>query len=137
MKNRGFTLIEVMIVVAIIAILVAIVMPAYSDYVTRAKRADGKSALLAFQLAQEKYRANNPTYAAAASLGLPANSEEAHYTINVSGAVSATTYSLIAQPNASQNDPVCETLTIDQSSNKSAVNGSVSPADAQATCWSR
>ena len=47
---------ELMIVVAIIAIIAAIAIPAYSDYVTRAKRADGKTALAAIQLAQEKFR---------------------------------------------------------------------------------
>jgi type IV pilus assembly protein PilE len=134
MKRNGFTLIELMIVVAVIAVLALIAIPAYSDYVTRSKRADGKAGLLAYQLEQEKFRANNPTYSPAASLGLPANSPDGHYTIGVSGAT-ATSFMLTAAPNASQNDPVCETLTIDQSSNKSAVGGStLTPEE---TCWQR
>ena len=111
----------------------AVAIPAYSDYVTRSKRADGKSALLAFQLEQEKYRANNPSYAAAASLGLPANSPDGHYEITVTS-FSASSYALSASPNASQNDPECATLTIDESSNKSATG---TAADALATCWQR
>lgn len=134
MKNTGFTLIELMIVVVVIAILASIAIPAYSDYVTRSKRADGKAGLLAFQLEQEKFRANNPTYATAASLGLPANSPEGHYTISVSGAVTATSYDLTASPNASQNDPVCATLTIDESNNKSATGTTTTP---EKTCWQR
>lgn len=135
MKKSGFTLIELMIVVAIIAVIAMIAVPAYSDYVTRSKRADGKAGLLAFQLEQEKYRANNTTYAAAASLGLPSNSPDSHYTISVSGAVSATSYQLTAAPNAAtQIDPTCGTLIIDQSSNKSATGTTATPEE---TCWQR
>ena len=132
-KYKGFTLIELMIVVAIIAIIAAIAIPAYSDYVTRSKRADGKTGLLAFQLEQEKFRANNPTYASAAALGLPANSPDDHYQITVTN-FSAASYALSATPNASQNDPECATLTIDESSNKSATGNAVDPAS---TCWQR
>jgi len=131
--KKGFTLIELMIVIAVIAIVVAIAIPAYSDYITRSKRADGKTGLLALQLEQEKYRANNPTYAAAASLGLPADSPDGHYQINVTS-FSAASYALSAAPNASQNDPECATLTIDESSNKSATGTAVDPL---ATCWQR
>lgn len=134
MKNNGFTLIELMIVVVVIAVLAVIAIPAYTDYVTRSKRADGKAALLAFQLEQEKYRANNPTYAPEASLGLPSNSPDGHYTIAVSGAVNSTSYALKATPNASQNDPECEILTIDQNSNKSATGNTTTP---ETTCWQR
>lgn len=132
-KISGFTLIELMIVVAVIAIIAAIAIPAYSDYVTRSKRADGKTGLLSFQLEQEKYRANNPSYASGAVLGLPADSPDGHYQINVT-AFSSVGYSLSATPNATQNDPECETLSINQDGDKTA-NGTA--ADALATCWQR
>lgn len=130
---KGFTLIELMIVVAVIAIIAAIAIPAYSDYVTRSKRADGKTGLLAFQLEQEKFRANNPTYASAAVLGLPADSPDGHYEINVT-TFSAASYALSATPNASQNDPECATLTINAAGSKSATGTAANPL---ATCWQR
>lgn len=133
-KWRGFTLIELMIVIAIIAVIAAIAIPAYSDYVTRSKRADAKAGLVAFQLAQEKYRANNPTYAPAASVGLPSLSPDRYYTIGVSGAVSATTYQLTATPTPAQTDPECGTLIIDQDGNKFATG---TAANALETCWQR
>lgn len=52
---KGFTLIEVMVVVAIIAILAAIALPAYSDYVTRANLVDGTNQLAAFRAQMEQY----------------------------------------------------------------------------------
>jgi len=132
---KGFTLMELMIVIAVVGILAAIAIPAYSDYVTRSKRADAKNALLAFQLEQEKFRANNPTYATAASLGLPSNSPDGHYTIGLSGVGGlATTYDLIATPNASQNDPQCSVLTIDENNNRGATGNAPDPV---ATCWQR
>jgi len=61
-KQKGFTLIELMIVITIIGILAAIALPSYQNYVQEARRADAKAALLSIQLEQEKWRANNPAY---------------------------------------------------------------------------
>lgn len=72
-KSSGFTLIEVMVVVAIVAILAAIALPAYQDYVMRSRRADAQAVLQAAQLAQEKFRLNNTSYAATADIVLAAN----------------------------------------------------------------
>ena len=66
---RGFTLMELMIAVAIIGILSAIAYPSYTDYVRKARRAEAKSMLQEIQLVQEKYRANNSTYGTLTNLG--------------------------------------------------------------------
>lgn len=80
---KGFTLIELMIVVVVIAVLAAIAIPAYQNYVERARRADAKSAILAVQLAQEKYRANNPTYGTLVQIGADNESPDEFYAISV------------------------------------------------------
>jgi type IV pilus assembly protein PilE len=60
--QRAFTLIELMIVVAIIAILAAIAVPSYTDYVLRARLTDGFDALVAMQANMERYYQDNRTY---------------------------------------------------------------------------
>ena len=60
--RQGFTLIELMIVVAIIGILAAIAIPNYSEYVRKSRRAEAKAMISQIQQAQEKWRANNVAY---------------------------------------------------------------------------
>lgn len=97
-KNaRAFTLIELMIVVAVVGILAAIAYPAYTDYVIRAKRADGKAVLLQVQLAQEKWRANHTTYGSKSDLGIT-TSPDGYYTVNDFTNIGASTYTATASP---------------------------------------
>jgi type IV pilus assembly protein PilE len=61
--QTGFTLLELIIVVAIISILASIAIPAYNGYVETSKRSDAQASLMALAIAQEKYRAQCPSYA--------------------------------------------------------------------------
>jgi type IV pilus assembly protein PilE len=61
-RNQGFTLIELMIVVAIIGIIAAIAYPSYTEYVERARRTDAQGALMALAAAMERHRTANGTY---------------------------------------------------------------------------
>lgn len=72
-RPRGFTLIELMITVAIVAILAAIAYPAYQDSVIKGKRAEGRAALVDFMQQQERYMTQAGTYLAvtAGATGVP------------------------------------------------------------------
>lgn len=69
-REAGFTLIELMIVVLVVAVLAAIAVPMYTQHVRRAHRADALQRMQQIALAQEKWRAENPSYTTAwANLG--------------------------------------------------------------------
>ena len=67
--QRGFTLIELMIVIVVIGVLVAIGLPSYNNSVTRSVRADAQSALMGFAQAMERHFQQNYSYEAAATGG--------------------------------------------------------------------
>jgi len=112
-RPQGFTLIELMIVVAVVGILSAIAYPSYQEFVRKARRADGKEALVRVQIEQEKWRTNNATYTGTiGDLGLTADSAEGHYEIAIT-ANSATDFTATATGEGSQaDDGDCSTLTI-------------------------
>ncbi len=84
-SKRGFTLIELMIVVAVVGILAAIAYPSYIDSVRKAHRADGKAALLNAAQKMEAYYARNAKYtdATLADLNIPSTSEEGYFDITI------------------------------------------------------
>ena len=143
--ERGFTLIEVMIVVAIVAILATIALPSYQDSVRKSRRADAVLALQRIQIEQEKFRAECSSFAAGLAaarvcdtatpannrLALATTSSDAYYTLALTG-VTATGYTATATAVAGTsqaNDTGCTVLTL-------AVAG-LTLTRTPAECWTR
>jgi type IV pilus assembly protein PilE len=131
-KNlKGFTLIELMIVIAVIGILAAIAWPNYQDYLVKSRRAAAQADMLEIQLALEKWRANNASYrsdATPTSAGtattntigtLNYTDSNAHYNFTITGTTgSAYTINGNAQGAQQTKDAACHPLTINQSNTR-------------------
>jgi len=129
-NNKGFTLIELMIVVAIIGILASIAYPSYQDYVLRAKRGDAKVVILSVQLAQEKWRANNTTYGTTANIGITASPDD-FYTVAISSNTGAN-YTITATPKSPHADASCGNLVLTVVGGVETKSASAGTVD---NCW--
>ena len=146
-EENGFSLIELMVVIAIVGILAALAYPAYTEYVIRTKRSVATSELTQVAARQEQYYLDNKRYASdLTALGYPAdpyfvdensnrhaaNQTGVIYQIDVSQDDGVTTYDLTATPKNAQatQDTTCATFGLDNRGNKTETGtGSVSD------CW--
>lgn len=145
-RQLGLTLIEVMVVVAIISVLATIVYPLYTDQLRKSRRASATVALASIAQAQERFFTANSTYATtldgSGSGNLAGNAldvsdyltsglatDDGFYTIAISGA-SATAYTLTATANGTQTSDYCSSFSLTQSGIKSYNSSSNS-----VTCW--
>jgi type IV pilus assembly protein PilE len=140
---RGVTLIELMVVVAILAIIASIAVPTYRKYLIRSQRSEAKIALLQLQTAQEKFYMQNNVYtdkvttastATIPGLGLPGTSETGKYDVAVSTlATGGQSYTATASPRTGggqADDKECANFTI----NERGVRG-ISGTKTPEFCW--
>ena len=140
-RSSGFTLIELMVTVAIVAILAAIALPSYSEYVTRSRLMDAHSRLGDLRIQMEKYFQDNRSYMNGAACGIDgaglalatANADGGRsfdYTCPA-GALTATTYSVVATGRAAKG-MTGFTFSVNQANTKA----SSGPAGwTAAACW--
>jgi type IV pilus assembly protein PilE len=108
----GFTLIELMLAIAIVAILAAIAYPAFQGPLFKARRSDGLVALMQLQVAQERWHSNHGRYATLTELGAAATSPSRHYQIAVEAA-SALGFEAVATATGLQaRDRVCKVMLL-------------------------
>lgn len=133
-KNHGFTMVELLIAVAIMGIIAAVAIPSYSGYLTESRRTDAKTLLLEAAGEQARFFSENNSYAASmTAMGYGADSEpteSGHYNVAVSAAT-ATSFTLTATAAGDQaNDAVCGNLSINSVGTK-LESGTGTTAD----CW--
>jgi len=132
-RMRGMSLIELMVVVAIVALLATIAVPSYRQFLLKSHRAEAKAALLNLAAAQEKFYLQNNTYtddlttAPPGGLGLPATTENGHFTVAIAAGANAAGFTATAATAGGQaQDTHCATFTINQAGARTATSSN---------CW--
>lgn len=131
-NHKGFTLIELMVVITVLGILLAIAVPNYFQYVREARRAEAQSQMMEIRLGMERWRANNSTYSGTVSdSGFTGSNDYYTYTITNTGASTYTINATAVTGKSQVNDVTgsgtsCTPLTLNQSAAKTP-----------AACWKK
>lgn len=136
-RQQGFSLIELMIVVLIVAILAAVAIPSYRRYVVRSHRVDAQRALTELAARQERFLYSNNAYSDSLSaIGGTSSMAGSYYAVSIDPAnTSSTTFRVVATAVGSQQegDAQCQTLSLDQAGRQSSTGTTANyPA-----CWGR
>lgn len=143
--QSGFTLIELMITVAIVGILAALAYPSYQEYVAKSRRNEATNALLTGAQALERYYSANGRYTTAANGNtLPAvypsqvpENGSAYYTVAPTGTPTANSFTLRAQRTGLMADDPCGDFTLDEVGQVAIVNKPGGSSKSLSDCWRR
>lgn len=141
-RVHGFTLIDLLIAMAVVAILTAIAIPSYQSYIMKSRRSDAKTALLDLASREERYLSLNPT----GYTNVAANLSYAAFPVNLGTGLTpdyqlsvvnatATSYLLQAVPQGTQANDACGTYTLDNLGNQLNIYPAGNPAQVIASCW--
>lgn len=142
--QRGFTLIEAVLVVGLIALLAAIAYPSFRSQMLKARRTDALIALMQLQQSQERWRSTHLRYGSAAELAAPATSPQGHYVLQVASA-DPTGFELVATAiGGQQADALCRVLRISRQHGETRYLAGTAPASTgtdddpvNRQCWAR
>ena len=136
--QRGFTLIEVMIVVAIVAILAAVAIPSYRDYILRGQLVDATTLLSTFRANMERYYQDNRKYTAVGAfvppcdVTIPVSQRTQGNFVLTCSVIADQSYTLTA---TGTGPTVGFVYTVDQQDGRTSTVGSSWPAPSPNTCW--
>jgi len=145
--RTGFTLVELMVVVAVLVILAALAWPAFNEAVHKSRRSDGMAALANIMQSQERWRANSPTYQGSLA-DLPGaqstTSPDQHYTLSIlAGSATASGYTARATVRSGSpqtGDNHCQTMQVTMNAGLITYSSLASGGTANGTpdpCWVR
>jgi type IV pilus assembly protein PilE len=146
-KDSGFSLIELMVVVAIATLLAAIAIPAYNSQIRKSRRTEAKTAIMDLAAREERYYATQSTYSQdpvalqyGAGAAWPVSTGNYYVIKNVAAnaptANAAGTYLLTVTPAAGSTqlkDTSCQTFIVDQTGKQTSLDNT--GTDSTATCW--
>lgn len=125
-KTSGFTLIELMVVVAIVAILAAIALPSFADQIRKSRRAEAVTSLQEAQLRLERWRVDHADFTGSSTTFPPS----IHYKFTLTAAAATpNNYSVSAEPLLGQVKDKCGTMTITNTT------GKITKTPADTGCW--
>ena len=136
-KTRGFSLIELLIVIAVVAVLVGVAYPTYQENMRKTRRADAKITLESYAALQERWFTENNSYTDDITLIGGTSSQDSHYTISLDvscdddGVAPFTCFDLTATATGKQSGDRCATFTL---SNVGA-RGYSGTGGSQEQCW--
>jgi type IV pilus assembly protein PilE len=137
---EGFSLLELLAAVAILAVLASIALPTYAEYIARSRRLEARAGLLEAAHWMERWRTERGRYDDPADAGQPPaefpwrqipRAGDAHYAVSV--VATAVTYRITATATRIMASDVCTSLSIDETGRRSFTG----PASTDEVCWNR